>query len=99
MALGIIWPANIGVLRLTHNAHAAFNQSVEEYFREQCPYEINKNVMGAFISIAERDRSFEKNELWEIEYQAERWTKPGEIWASSFDALIDYINDPENTNG
>lgn len=99
MSLGIKWPPHIGLLRVTHNAHQAYNQPVEEYWREQSAFKITKDSVLPFVSRRERDKSIVDNELWELEYQPDRSSKPVVLWAASFDALIDYINDPENSHG
>lgn len=85
-------------MRLTHNAHMSSPQPVEQYWRQQAAYVITTHSVQPFISRRERDMSIVDNELWEMEYQPDRHSKPVSLWASSFTALIDYVNEPENAS-
>lgn len=82
----MIFPPHKASLHLTHNQHKAYYETVEQHLED---LQIREDD---WVSPAEKQRAYETQELWELQWYPETPVGCHIFYASSLEALMTYVN-------
>ncbi len=82
----MIFPPHEASLHLTHNQHKAYYQTVEQHLADM------QDTDDDWVSEEEKQRAYETQELWELQWYPNTPIGSHIFYASSLEALMAHVN-------